>query len=205
MASYSCKYLPLFGSCLSWRKEDWTNSDDTVRGGTSYSKLLVSSEYNSVTFAGKLDCKLLGAAFASQRTTSTTQKWDLCEYDGIKITLRAGDGKMYTLNIKTDIPPHTPDGRDQSSLQYSFDFIADDSKEEQVIYALFERFIPSYRGRKQEGAPPLNRANIRRWSIMIRSFFGKQEGDFCLVLDNLSAFEKRKSNQDRPCGLCLLQ
>jgi hypothetical protein len=43
-----------------------------------------------------------------------------------------------------------------------------------------------------EGQPvatyPLDLANIRRWSFMIRSFFGEQQGEFKLDIKSVAAF-----------------
>jgi hypothetical protein len=35
---------------------------------------------------------------------------------------------------------------------------------------------------------PLDLANIRRWSFMIRSFFGEQQGEFKLDIKSVAAF-----------------
>jgi hypothetical protein len=54
----------------------------------------------------------------------------------------------------------------------------------------FKSFNPTYRGRLKKDAPPLDLKKIRRVSIMIRSFFGAQEGDFSLSIRSIAATKK---------------
>jgi hypothetical protein len=91
-----------------WSFDDWTASDDRVRGGksqashenttsrdfemaTNYSQsyLKISGDQSVATFYGTLDIKTLGGAgFASQRTTGDKRSWDLSAYNGIQIIVK---------------------------------------------------------------------------------------------------------------------
>ncbi|CAN9223174.1 unnamed protein product [Alternaria alternata] len=103
------KELVLFGGDKGWKASDWTDSDDRVRGGASQSYLTITG--SSARFHGNLDITTLGGAgFASQRTTGEDRTWDLSAYDG------------YTLTLKDEILPLMPDGREQSTISYEYDF-----------------------------------------------------------------------------------
>ncbi|BFZ62966.1 hypothetical protein YB2330_004078 [Saitoella coloradoensis] len=205
MQSSAPKRLPLFGPPRAWRTEEWTASDDRVRGGSSQSYLEPSSDLTKATFRGHLDTQTLGGAgFASQRTTSTDKTWDASPYDGIELILARGDGKRYTLVIKTDLPAKRPDGRDESTVSYEYTFLAHDSKEEQVIFIPWDAFKPYYRGKPKGDAANLDLKAIKRWSFMCRSFFAEQEGDFEIVIKTVQAVlnSSKRSSVDpiRICG-----
>ncbi|KAJ5288845.1 hypothetical protein N7478_001875 [Penicillium angulare] len=176
-------HLPLFGGPRAWSQDDWTSSDDRVRGGSSISHLSASSSSLEAKFHGTLDIKTLGGAgFASQRTTGDLD-WDLSLYDGIELVLGPSDGKTYTLTLKDQILPKRPDGRDRSSVSWEFDF---KSKSGGKLFIPWGAFRPTYRGREVEGGK-LDLKGIKRVGIMVRSFFGEQEGDFELGIYSISA------------------
>lgn len=184
------KSLPLFGPPRAWLPEsEFTASDDRVRGGSSRSTLEANATRTSVRFHGTLDTTTLGGAgFASQRTTSTTQTWNLSDYAGLELRLGVGDGKRYTLNLKTCLPDKMRDNpaRDASTVEYAYTFVG--AAEPSKLFVAWDQFEAFYRGRKVDDAPPLDTAGIRRWSIMIRSFFEDQKsGDFSLVLRSIKA------------------
>ncbi|KAF2472141.1 CIA30-domain-containing protein [Lindgomyces ingoldianus] len=181
--------LTLFGGDKDWKQSDWTASDDRVRGGTSQSYLECIE--SKASFHGILDIQTLGGAgFASQRTTGDDRSWDLSDYDGIKIELGGSDGKKYTFIMKDELLPKNPaDGREQATTSYEFDFIVSSnaaSAKSSFIFIPWEDFKPTYRG-KEKDAPKLNKKDIRRISIMMRSFFGDQEGNFSLTLKSIKA------------------
>ncbi|PQE27334.1 CIA30 family protein [Rutstroemia sp. NJR-2017a WRK4] len=177
--------LPLFGGTQPWSPDDWTSSDDRVRGGASQSFLDCSVSSSIATFRGTLDIQTLGGAgFASQRT-SVDRTWDLSRFDGIQLDIQAIDEKTYTFIIKDELLPRSPNGREQSTISWEYDFKgpADHGK----IFVRWDDLKPTYRGREKKDAEPLDLKNIKRFSIMMRSFFGTQEGDFSLSMHSISA------------------
>ncbi|KAI9722354.1 MAG: hypothetical protein M1812_001826 [Candelaria pacifica] len=190
--------LFLFGGGNSWSSGDWTASDDRVRGGKSQSYLDCSPNEPTAKFHGNLDIKTLGGAgFASQRTTGEERSWDLSAYDGIELDLVKADEKQYTLILKDELLPPNPDnGREQSTISYEYDFRfgASSAKDKSTkLFVPWSDFKATYRGREQEDAPSLERSTIKRFSLMMRSFFGDQEGHFSLYITSISAV-KNASN-----------
>lgn len=169
-------------------------------------------------FHGELDIKTLGGAgFASQRTTGVGRSWDLSDYDGIEIEVSDADGKecdelhrsislytfmhtakQYTFVIKDTILPRNPDtGREQSTISYEYEFRLNenenDSRSSNFIFIPWSSFKATYRGKEKKGASPLNTKNIKRFSFMMRSFFGQQEGSFSLCIKQVLAVGGTKS------------
>ncbi|KAF7905507.1 uncharacterized protein EAF01_006028 [Botrytis porri] len=187
--------MDLFGGSKPWSALDWTSSDDRVRGGASQSYLECSPPSSIATFRGTLDIKTLGGAgFASQRTTAD-HTWDLSAYDGILLDLGKSDRKMYTFILKDELLPKSPDGREQSTISWEFDF--EGPADHSSIFIKWTDLKPTYRGREKKDAVPLDLNHIKRFSIMMRSFFGTQEGDFSLDIISISAVED-KENIDTP-------
>lgn len=144
-----------------------------------------------------------------------TKVWDFSEYDGIRLSLGRIDGllrpptssfntvesylirfwmlgKRYTLIFKDSVLPKSPNGREQSTISYEYDFQATDATVAGEGEATKQIFFPwnalkaTYRGREKPDAPTLNLSGIRRISIMIRSFFGTQEGDFSIEITSIA-------------------
>ncbi|KAJ5549014.1 hypothetical protein N7513_006248 [Penicillium frequentans] len=184
-------HRPLFGGSRAWNPSDWTTSDDRVRGGSSISTLICSPSSLTAIFSGNLDIKTLGGAgFASQRTSGEDRTWDLSDYDGIELVLdgRLMDGKFYTLTLKDEILPKRSDGREQSTVSWEFDFKATEEK----LFVRFSDLRPTYRGREKRDVEPLDLKNIKRFGIMMRSFFGDQEGPFELGIVSISGLRLDK-------------
>ncbi|KAF2791618.1 CIA30-domain-containing protein [Melanomma pulvis-pyrius CBS 109.77] len=181
--------ITLFGGDGGWNASEWTASDDRVRGGKSQSYLDISG--SSARFHGNLDIKTLGGAgFASQRTTGEDKTWDLSDYDGIRIDLGKSDSKCYTFILKDEILPRSPNGREQSTTSYEYDFtVSEDSAlaENSFIFVPWKEFKPTYRGKEKKDASKLNKKNVKRLSIMMRSFFGDQESEFSLHIKSIKA------------------
>ncbi|KAJ5111126.1 hypothetical protein N7532_001661 [Penicillium argentinense] len=183
-------HLPLFGGVRAWTSADWTSSDDRVRGGSSHSTLTCSSASLVARFHGYLDIKTLGGAgFASQRTTGEDRTWNLSRYDGLELVIDRADGKLYTLNLKDEILPKRPDGREQSSISWEFNFRAEGQKN---IFVKWGDFKPTCRGKEKNDAEPLDLKNIKRFGIMVRSFFGEQEGSFELDIVSIAALRTER-------------
>ncbi|KAG9301160.1 hypothetical protein G9A89_012543 [Geosiphon pyriformis] len=184
------KPLYLFGGKAGWTDEDFNAVDDRVRGGNSTSFLQVT-ENNTARFYGFLDTTTLGGAgFASQRTTFTSHTWDLCLYTGLTITTRKSDGKTYALNLYTSDRTTRPDGRLESGVEYKYLFTAPADDEEHTFYAKWDEFIPYYRGRPDQKGKKINPGNIKAFSLMLASLFGKQKGDFSIEFVSIVAIRK---------------
>ncbi|KAL7621911.1 hypothetical protein AAE478_007411 [Parahypoxylon ruwenzoriense] len=178
--SEPCLYL--FGGDKVWNADEWVASDDRVRGGRSQS-YLDCSESSFASFRGQLDITALGGAgFASQRSANP-QSWDLSRFQGLCIKVNESDGKKYTLVLKDEVLPRQPDGREQSTLSWEYDFAGRDTE----VKISWEDLKPTYRGKPIRDAKPLRLENIRRISIMMRSFFGEQEGPFKLDFQYIAA------------------
>ena len=118
-------------------------------------------------FRGFLDVTALGGAgFASQRTTDP-QTWDLSRYRGLVVDVVAADDKHYVVSLKDEVPSRRPDGRERSALSWELAFSGPRDDHGRVIL-LFSDFKPTYRGRPAPDAEPLDLANIRRISFMMR-------------------------------------
>jgi hypothetical protein len=165
--------------------------DDRVRGGSSTSHLEEIRRQNAVRFHGHLDTKTLGGAgFASQTTTGDIV-WNLATYDGLLLDVVKGDGKMYTIIVKDDVPEQKrDDGREFSSLSWEYDFKGEGAEK---LHVPWSDFKATYRGREKKDAEPLKMGEIKRFSLMMRSFFDTQEGDFELFLAAISAVKKEAS------------
>ncbi|KAI8631075.1 CIA30-domain-containing protein [Xylariaceae sp. FL1651] len=180
----SGRHIYLFGGDKPWSFESWVASDDRVRGGKSQSYLDGASEPpGTVRFHGELDITALGGAgFASQRSPDT-QHWDLKSFRGLRLAITKGDGKKYTLIVKDEVLPKRPDGREQSTVSWEYDFTGHEIE----LDIPWENFKPTYRGKPKLDAKPLDLTNVTRISIMMRSFFGEQEGPFDLGLQYIAA------------------
>ncbi|KAL4818900.1 complex I intermediate-associated protein 30-domain-containing protein [Aspergillus spinulosporus] len=185
----SPKYL--FGGPHPWLSADWKSTDDRVRGGSSCSHLFPSHDGKIATFNGHLDTRTLGGAgFASQRTTGD-QSWDISSYSGLEVDINTAksDTKLYTLIVKDEkglLPPRD-DGRERSGLSWEADFRP--SYNRGKVAVKWEDFRPTYRGKEVRDVEPLDCKAIKRFSIMMRSFFGEQEGNFGLSIASIAAWK----------------
>ncbi|KAK3056292.1 hypothetical protein LTR09_002799 [Extremus antarcticus] len=196
-----CCKLALFGGSENWSSEDWTDSDDRVRGGKSQSYLEI--EDDTARFHGTLDIKTLGGAgFASQRTTGDDREWDLSDYAGIQLDIAKGDKKRYTFILKDELlPPDEKTGREQSTISWECDFeLSPQDKPGDVcdksVFIPWDSLNPTYRGKLKKDADPLDLKKIKRMSIMMRSFFGTQEGKFSLKIKNITVIEKAPKSSE---------
>ncbi|OTA56296.1 NADH:ubiquinone oxidoreductase complex I intermediate-associated protein 30 [Hypoxylon sp. EC38] len=182
----------LFGGLKPWQEHAWSASDDRVRGGKSQSYLVCSPDSSVASFRGTLDITALGeAGFASQRTVDP-QSWDLFDYRGLRLGVDHSDGRKYTLVLKDDIPPKRSDGRDESTVNWEYDFVPTEGE----VSIPWEDFKPTYRGRPKDDAVPLRLDHIKRIAIMMRSHFGEQEGSFRLDLQYIAAIQPEKHPEE---------
>lgn len=63
--------------------------------------------------------------------------------------------------------PKSPNGRDQSTVSWEYDFKV---SAEGPVFFKFDQLKPTYRGREKEDAEPLDLKNIKRISLMMRSY-----------------------------------
>ncbi|KAK0861185.1 hypothetical protein LTR87_017041 [Friedmanniomyces endolithicus] len=108
------------------------------------------------------------------------------------ISVRANT-KLRTVILKDKLlPPDPENGREQATISYEADFelpsqtIPGDTHHRTVIIP-FASLNPTYRGKLKKDAPDLDTKNIKQISLMMRSFFGTQEGNFSLTLKSLTA------------------
>ncbi|KAF1356940.1 complex I intermediate-associated protein 30-domain-containing protein [Delphinella strobiligena] len=190
------KDLVLFGGTRSWKADDWTASDDRVRGGKSQSYFDCSKDVGR--FNGELDIKTLGGAgFASQRTTGEDRTWNLSDYAGILLDIAEADAKKYTFILKDNLLDRNPDnGREQATISWEYDFEmlqtigAREKAKTESVFIPWSNLKPTYRGKENHDADPLDLKSIKRMSIMMRSFFGTQEGPFSLSLRSITATKR---------------
>lgn len=150
-----------------------------MRGGKSQSHLICRDDGSSAEFSGHLDIKTLGGAgFASQRTIGGGEDddvpspvWDISAYGSLVLDVAHADDKKYTITLKDEIVPKRPDGRDQSTLSWEYDFVVGSSSSDNPGTKLvipLDKFEPTYRGRAKPDAEPLDLKHIRRISFMMR-------------------------------------
>ncbi|KAI9713891.1 MAG: hypothetical protein M1820_000621 [Bogoriella megaspora] len=98
----------------------------------------------------------------------------------------------YTFILKDELLPKNPDnGREQSTVSweynFSVDFKFDSCESTRSVYIPFKDLRPTYRGKEKKDAKHLNLKSIKRFSIMMRSFFATQDGPFTLSIKSISA------------------
>ncbi|KAL7273464.1 hypothetical protein RUND412_003682 [Rhizina undulata] len=197
--------LDLFGASRRWKAEEWTSQDDSIRGGKSVSYLLPNVNGTVAIFQGAIDPDALGGAgFASQRTIDDDTVWDLNEYDGVEIVVNTGNypQKTFTIVLKNDIPGKDTHEKDRSTISYEYSFqpLPNHPQDGEKFIVKWEDFRPMYRGREKKGAAKLDVGMIRRWSLMARSFFGKQNGPFQITVVSIAAVKLLKG-RDANMGL----
>ncbi|KAL9608706.1 MAG: hypothetical protein Q9167_006472 [Letrouitia subvulpina] len=138
-----------------------------------------------------------------QRDTRPT--WDLSEYVGLELSILNMDSKTYTLILKDTeaMDDERDDGRKKAGISWEASFKS--SSEVQGVGALksnsvkkfwipWASFEATFRGKKVEDAGPLKTGEIKRVGLMMRSYFGSQEGDFRLEVKSLCA--RKQPSQD---------
>ena len=76
------------------------------------------------------------------------------------------DGKQYTLTLKDELLPKSPNGREQSTISWEYDFKPKSGGEK--VFAKWDDFKATYRGREKPDAKPLDLKNVKRISLMMR-------------------------------------
>jgi len=83
--------------------------------------------------------------------------------------------KKYTFVIKDDFQPRRPDGREQSTVSWEYDFqhgggSAEAEISKTTLTIPWSAFEPSFRGKPKPDSPPLNTKQIRRFSFLMRRY-----------------------------------
>jgi hypothetical protein len=149
----------------------WEIINDAVMGGKSESRVSLTG-HKTALFAGVVSLENYGG-FSSMRTRH--RKFDLAGCLGLMIRVK-GDGKDYRLRLRTD------DAYEGTAYQAHF------STEQDVwttARLAFEAFIPVFRGRVVEDAPPLDLSAIQSIGFMIAD---KQAGPFRLEVEWVKAY-----------------
>lgn len=139
--------------------------------------MLPAAQASQAEFSGHLDITALGGAgFASQRTADGVAGWDVSAYDALVLDVARADSRRYTLTLKDEVLPRRPDGRDQSTISWEYDFVvgADGGDGGSTVGGStrvvipFGEFKPTYRGKPKPDAEPLDLKNVKRISFMMR-------------------------------------
>jgi NADH dehydrogenase [ubiquinone] 1 alpha subcomplex assembly factor 1 len=149
----------------------WRVVTDGVMGGLSEGRLS-GPPGGIAVFEGHLSLANNGG-FASIRTK--LGRVDLSKFDGLAVRVR-GHGQRYRLRLRTD------DRSDGIAYQAVFG-TAEQGWE--VAKLPFASFVPSYRGRRVEEAPPLDPSQVRQLGFMIAD---GQEGEFRLEIAWVRAY-----------------
>lgn len=158
-----------------WNADDWTASDDTVRGGLSESYLEIINASSVARFYGTLDdTALSGSGFASQRTADDWAGLDLSAYDRITLEVAAAGGsesKTYSINLKDNVT--TVNGVEQATVSWEYTFQAPAATSDGTgfgsVEVLFADLVPTYRGSVQNDTDPLDLTAIKRVNFMMRT------------------------------------
>ena len=90
----------------------------------------------------------------------------MSDYDGRLLDVAKSDGKQYTLTLKDELLPRSPNGREQSTISWEYDFKPKGGREK--VFASWDNFKATYRGREKPDAKPLDLKNVKRISLMMR-------------------------------------
>jgi hypothetical protein len=105
-----------------------------------------------------------------------------------------GPERRYTFIAKDTLPSSDAanNDRDQATISWEVDFELPpqdkpDETHDRTIFIPWASFNPTYRGKLQKDVDPLDTKSIKRFIVMMRSFFGAQEGDFSLTVKGIKA------------------
>lgn len=160
----------------------WGALDDVVMGGVSESGMRKID--GAALFTGNVSTANSGG-FASVRTRNFEPPFDLSDWDGIRLRVK-GDGNRYKFILRNS------SGWDSVAYYYSFDTVAN---EWITVDVPFGQFIPTFRARTVDNAPPLNPAQICSLQFMLSKFEHDGglnphfiPGEFQLAIAQISAY-----------------
>lgn len=142
----------------------WQPIGDRVMGGMSDGSLVVS-EGGIGEFSGtvRLDN---GGGFASVKS-DLPDPLDVSDFKGIELSA-LGDGRTYKVGLRTS--------SDRQSLVYQHGFVPE-TEQWGLVQLPFSDFIPTWRGRTINDAPPLDLNNLQSVSLFVSE---RQAGSFSL-------------------------
>ncbi len=158
-------------SAVGFAAGDWVAVDDVVMGGRSRSVLAATPEGTGV-FRGTVSDEN-GGGFASVR--SRPLGLDLSGREGLRLRVR-GDGKRYKLCVRNEA---------------AFDGVVYQGAFEtqpavwQTVDLPFARFVPTFRGRRLDGEPPLDPSRIATLGLVVSD---RQLGPFRLEIASLAPY-----------------
>lgn len=144
----------------------WFAQNDGVMGGVSKGGSEVSN--GTLLFTGSISLANNGG-FA--QVYSPTVKTDLSEYRSVVLRVR-GDGRTYQFRLATNARYRG------SRIAYRAEFSTEPG-EWQELRIPFERFVPSYRGRRLTG-PELDTRSVQQIALLLAD---GQAGPFRLEVD----------------------
>jgi monofunctional biosynthetic peptidoglycan transglycosylase len=151
---------------------EWFAVNDGVMGGVSRSDIRRTDEGTGM-FAGMLSLENNGG-FASVRVL--VDQHDLSVYTSLEIRAR-GDGRTYQLRLRTG------DGFDGIAYRAHFETRVGEWATTRIP---FDQFLPTFRGRILNDAPPLDTSHIRQLGFMLAD---KKAGAFSLEIDFVRAWK----------------
>ena len=158
--------------------EAWRPINDGVMGGLSRSRIRATPEGTAV-FEGEVSLENNGG-FASVR--APVGPVDLSAFEGLAARVR-GDGRSYQIRLRTD------DRFDGIAYRTRLAPVAD---EWQVVRVSFSAFLPTFRGRRPHGAPPLDTSDICQLGFLIGD---EQAGPFRLEIAWVGAYGRRPGSE----------
>lgn len=150
--------------------QNWQSINDGVMGGVSVSRIRFDMAGHAA-FEGEVSLENNGG-FASVRASEL--ELGCADTVGYVLTVW-GDGHTYKLNLRTD------SGFD--GVNYQAVFTPVPGLWAKVVLPL-AAFVPSFRGRIVQGAPPLQPERVRQVGLMISD---KQSGQFRLMVKAVEA------------------
>jgi NADH dehydrogenase [ubiquinone] 1 alpha subcomplex assembly factor 1 len=151
--------------------DDWMPINDVVMGGVSTGRMETTGD-GTAAFTGLVSLEN-GGGFASVR--SRPGEHDFGEYSGLELRIR-GDGRRYKINLETDLQAN--------GILYRSVFETREG-EWQTLRLPFAEFLPTFRGRLERGAPPLDLSSVTSLGLMISD---RQAGPFRLEIARIGAY-----------------
>lgn len=151
--------------------DDWMPMNDVLMGGVSSGRLGATGN-DTAAFAGRVSLDS-GGGFASVRSRPRT--YDLRGSSGLELRIR-GDGRSYKINLKTDL-------RADGTLYRAVFETREDTWQTRRLP--FGEFLPTWRGRFDAEAPPLDLSRVTSLGLMISD---RQAGPFRLEIAWIGAY-----------------
>ncbi len=166
--------ISLYDFSTQEQLDQWKTINDTVMGGVSRSTV-TPLEGGGICFSGTVSLDNFGGFCSAGSRSQSAHNLTGC--DGITVCLK-GDGKRYKLTLKNEA----------EFTGFSYQYVFETQPDRQIdMYAPFNEFIASFRGRALDNAAPVDPAHITSVGFLISD---KQKGPFSLEVYSISGFEK---------------